>query len=62
MIFDLLSETNKKPLRSIQYHALRHSMRKPIKSSHSELLEICKIDYHNIFPMRNSYLNEKNEK
>jgi hypothetical protein len=62
IIFNLLSETNKKTLRSIQYHALRHAMRKPIKSSHSELLEICKIYYHNIFAMRNSYLNEKNEK
>ena len=30
-------------LRSIQYHALRHAMRNPIKSSHKELLEISKI-------------------
>jgi hypothetical protein len=43
IIFNLLSETNKKSLRSIQYQALRHAMRKPIMSSHTELLEISKI-------------------
>jgi hypothetical protein len=43
IIFNLLSETNKKTLRSIQYYALRHAMRKPIKCSHTELLEISKI-------------------
>ena len=43
VIFNMLNETNKKKLRSIQYHALRHAMRKPLKASHSELLEISKI-------------------
>ena len=47
IIFDLLCETKKKTLRSIQYHALRYAMRKPLKFSHSELLitsRVCSID------------------
>ena len=47
IIFDLLCETKKKTLRSIQYHALRYAMRKPLKFSHSELLltsRVCLID------------------
>ena len=43
IIFDILSETNKKELRSIQYHALRASYRKPLKFSHTELLEISTV-------------------
>jgi hypothetical protein len=43
IIFDLLCETKKKSIRSIQYHALRYAMRKPLKFSHSELLEISKV-------------------
>jgi hypothetical protein len=34
IIFPLLCETNKKVLRSIQYHCLRISCRKPLKYSH----------------------------
>ena len=44
IMFNLLCETKKKVLRSIQYHALRHAMRKPLKFSHSELLKISKIE------------------
>ena len=44
VIFDLLCETKKKVLRSVQYHALRAVYRKPIKFSHSELLIISKTD------------------
>ena len=47
IIFELLCETKKKSIRSIQYHALRYAMRKPLKFSHSELLEsskVCSID------------------
>ena len=47
IIFELLCETKKKSIRPIQYHALRYAMRKPLKFSHSELLEsskVCSID------------------
>ncbi len=54
VIFDLLSETKKKDFRSIQYHALRISYRKPLKYSHKELLQ--KVD---ILDERVRKLNEK---
>ncbi len=47
LIFFLLSETNKKKLRSIQYHCLRFANRLPLKTSHTELLEltgVCSLD------------------
>jgi hypothetical protein len=44
VIFDLVCETKKKGLRSIQYHALRSAYRKPLKFSHKELLTISKAE------------------
>jgi hypothetical protein len=42
-IFDIISESRKKDLRSIQYHALRIAYRKPFKFSHTELLEFVNL-------------------
>ena len=42
-IFEILSETKKKGLRSIQYHALRLAYNKPIKFSHKVLLKIANV-------------------
>jgi hypothetical protein len=40
-IFDILCETRKRELRSIQYHALRIAYNKPLMFSHSELLQLA---------------------
>ena len=42
MIFPLISETNKKRLRAIQYKALKISYRKPLKTTNTELLTLSK--------------------
>ena len=42
IIFPLLSETNKKKLRAIQYKALRIAYRKPLKTKNDELLSLSK--------------------
>jgi hypothetical protein len=44
VIFDLVCETKKKELRSIQYQALRSAYRKLLKFSHKELLTISKAE------------------
>jgi hypothetical protein len=44
VIYDLLCETKKKDLRSIQYHALRAAYKQPLKFSHKELLSFTKCD------------------
>ena len=36
----MISESNKKRLRAIQYNALRISFRKPIKTKNEELLQL----------------------
>lgn len=42
-IFPLLSDTNKKSISSIQYHALRFIMKMPIKTSHTLLLNLTNV-------------------
>jgi hypothetical protein len=42
-IFDILCETRKRELRSIQYHALRIAYNKPLMFSHSELSQLANV-------------------
>ena len=46
IIYPLLSIHNKKRIDSLQYYALRHCCKKPIKTSNSELLKASKTDIY----------------